>query len=668
MSNQNSTQKPTLIQNLKDLPTQLSRPQCVLHKHEILVCGGAYKRECYSYHTIKNEYKFICEYPNNVILSGHCVVKLIDNNNKDNNEIILLSFGGNQFISRHTLVMKYISVWSDDSSENEMNKSTKLKNYNQWIPFTGNHNNSINIGNDNDNYSGVRAVIGGKNNNLLFITSYYNNISVFDLNIFKFIKHDKLPCVVMYHCFVLKQEKQNNNKMILFYKKTGLSIKYNEDHNSFQFNKLSVCKNFESLYDYSYVCINDIILFFGGYSLKGNKHIISKAVYKYSIQSNTWTTFEFTLPIILYNSFGILNEDNTYIHIIGGSDDKENAALTHVKTKVCTWDPINLSKNEVKIIIEHWIRILTIKLGWINDFNKIIIKYVSGFQLLMVLQAHNTVKSVSFSADNRNIVSASYDNTVRIWDVISGKQLQVLRGHTDRVFTAKFSPDGHNVVSCSKDGTIRLWDINTETEIMKFGGYFDKIFDVNFSPNGKYIVSGLQDNIIRLWDVHSGIEIKQLLGHSKSVLSTQFSPDGKMIVSSSIDKTINIWDVKSGEILKQFKRYSDSIANVKFSPDGKFIIFCLSDNTIQIWNIETGIEWKILKGHTSHVNDVKYFPDGETILSCSSDNTIQLWNVKSGKRIQMLEGHSQTVKSVDVSPNGNAIVSGSTDCTIRIWG
>ncbi|ETO15090.1 hypothetical protein RFI_22274 [Reticulomyxa filosa] len=136
------------FQILKDLSNQFSQSQCVLYKHEILIC------ECYSYHTLKNEYKFICKYPSAIKLHGHCVVKLINNN-----EITLLSFGG---LFKHTLIMKYVSIWSDISK--------KLNNHNEWIPFTDNHNHPIIIGRDEDDY-------------------WWN---VFDLNIFQFIKHDIL--------------------------------------------------------------------------------------------------------------------------------------------------------------------------------------------------------------------------------------------------------------------------------------------------------------------------------------------------------------------------------------------------------------------------------------------------------------------------------------------
>ncbi|ETO02280.1 hypothetical protein RFI_35156, partial [Reticulomyxa filosa] len=92
------------------------------------------------------------------------------------------------------------------------------------------------------------------NNNLLFITYYYDKISVFNLNTFKFIKYFHLPtnnCIGC-HCFVSKseneqeqgmmkinEEKNKQNQMLLFCMKTGLSIEYDEDNNTFQCYKLS---------------------------------------------------------------------------------------------------------------------------------------------------------------------------------------------------------------------------------------------------------------------------------------------------------------------------------------------------------------------------------------------------------------------------------------------
>ncbi|ETO06658.1 hypothetical protein RFI_30735, partial [Reticulomyxa filosa] len=257
----------TLFQSLKDWLNPLSLSQA-----------------CYSYHILKNECKLICKYPSDVTLEGHCVVKLADNNN----EITLLSFGGNTNI-RHTLVMKYVSVWSND---NEINKSKKLNNYNKWVPFTDNHNNRIHTGRDRLLY--WNACDDWWKQQSFVIITYYYYISVFNLNTFQFIKHDRLP-TDNWICITAL--------MILFCEKTGLSIDYDEDDNTFQFCKLPVCDDIAPFFRYAYVFVNDTILFFGGWNGKfGDKKIASKAVHKYSIRKNKWKIFQNTLlrPLFVF--------------------------------------------------------------------------------------------------------------------------------------------------------------------------------------------------------------------------------------------------------------------------------------------------------------------------------------------------------------------------------
>ncbi|ETO08018.1 hypothetical protein RFI_29374 [Reticulomyxa filosa] len=348
------------FQTLKELPTPLNESQCVLHEHEILICGGYRQRVCYSYHTLKNEYKFVCEYPSHIEVNGHCVLKLVDNN-KDNNQITLLSFGGHKYFKKHTLVMKYVSVWSNilDIS----NKSNEFNNHNKWTPFTDNDNHPVIIGRDNDEYRGVRSVIGGRNNNLLFITYIPNNISIFDLNTFQFIKHHTLPTqgLISYHCFVSNSENgqgqemmktnKQNYQMLLFKETTGLSIEYDEDNNTFQFHQLPVCDDIAPFYRYAYVCINDIVLFFGG--CNWSYSVISKSVHKYSIRENRWMTFKNTLLSPLYNRVAVLSEEDNYIHIIGGENDKHESVTAHMKTKVREWDPSQLVIIYLFILMKH---------------------------------------------------------------------------------------------------------------------------------------------------------------------------------------------------------------------------------------------------------------------------------------------------------------------------
>ncbi|ETO22761.1 mycorrhiza-induced NACHT/WD40-repeat domain protein, NWD [Reticulomyxa filosa] len=630
--------------------------------------------ECYSYHTLKNQYKYICSYPDNITLENHNVIKLVSNNP---NDIILLYFGGFVNEIKHTLMMKYVSVW--DEGEIELRNT---KDYNKWMDFTNDSNEPICIGRESDEYRGVRVVIGGSNNHLLFIVYCPNVIDVFDLNKLQHIKRDILPIGhvwVLFHCFVSKMENrteqmgQKKTEMLLFRCETGLSIEYDEDNNTFQFYTVRVCTTLGRLKYYSYIRVKDVILFFGGHNFTFGA---ANTVHKYSIRENKWMKFEHTLPIPLYGCAGLISDDDTYVHILGGKNNDNFILSTHMKTEFKAWmgketekekqwimeedekrelEEINSELKEMKQeisakklkrqieiehIIEHWLRLLSIKKGWIDDFT-VIIRY---FKPLKIFQGHSDfVDSVQFSPDCSKIVSSSKDKTIRIWNIKSGKEIRILEGHFDDVNNVKFSTKEN-----SKDIQIMLQVLN-------------------FSPCGRNIVSGSWDGTIRFWDVNSGQEIKILEGHSSVINDVHFSPDGQTVVSSSKDQTVVIWDVKSGKKIIELENHSHNVTRAQFSSDALSVVSCSRDKTILIWNVKSGTVEQQLDGHNSAVNDVKFSPDGQTIVSCSESKTIRLWDVKFGMEIQKLQWHSNYVTGVDFSSDGNAIASCSIDKTIRLW-
>jgi WD40 repeat protein len=68
------------------------------------------------------------------------------------------------------------------------------------------------------------------------------------------------------------------------------------------------------------------------------------------------------------------------------------------------------------------------------------------------------VDSAHFSHDGQKIVSASWDNSVRVWSAATGECEQTLVGHSGWVNSAQFSPDGLKIVSASDDKSgVRLW-------------------------------------------------------------------------------------------------------------------------------------------------------------------------------------------------------------------
>jgi len=100
------------------------------------------------------------------------------------------------------------------------------------------------------------------------------------------------------------------------------------------------------------------------------------------------------------------------------------------------------------------------------------------------------------------VVTASGDNTARLWDAATGASLAALQGHTGSVYWTAFSPDGARVVTTSGDNTARLWDAATGAALAVLQGHTGQVRSAAFSPNGSWIVTASpDDNTARLWAV-----------------------------------------------------------------------------------------------------------------------------------------------------------------------
>ena len=66
---------------------------------------------------------------------------------------------------------------------------------------------------------------------------------------------------------------------------------------------------------------------------------------------------------------------------------------------------------------------------------------------------------------------------------------------------AAFSPDGKMVLSSSYDNTMRLWDVESAKELHRFESDTEGVWGISFSPDGKWAISGNSDKTVRLWQL-----------------------------------------------------------------------------------------------------------------------------------------------------------------------
>lgn len=109
------------------------------------------------------------------------------------------------------------------------------------------------------------------------------------------------------------------------------------------------------------------------------------------------------------------------------------------------------------------------------------------------------VNHVAFSPDGRYIVSASFDNSIKLWDGRDGKFISTFRGHVASVYQVAWSSDCRLLVSSSKDTTLKVWDVRTRKLAVDLPGHKDEVYTVDWSIDGKRVCSGGKDKMMRLW-------------------------------------------------------------------------------------------------------------------------------------------------------------------------
>ena len=292
---------------------------------------------------------------------------------------------------------------------------------------------------------------------------------------------------------------------------------------------------------------------------------------------------------------------------------------------------------------------------------------VSDCQQIVFCKGHTDwIRSLTFSPDGITLASASFDKTVKLWDIRTGECLKTFQGH-GRVNSVSISPDGTTLASGSDDKTVKLWDIRTGECLKTFQGHTDAVESVEISRDGRIVASSSSDETIKLWNISSGECLNTLRGHTNIVLSVAISPDNTTLASGSSDKTIKLWDIRTGECLKTLHGHTNRIRSVAISSNCVILASVGYDRQVKLWDIKTGECLNTLQEHTDWVRSVAISPDSATLLSGSDDQTVKLWDINTGECLKTLRGYINFIRSVTISPDNTVIVSGNEDQTVKLW-
>ncbi|XP_023957434.2 F-box and WD repeat domain containing protein 10B [Chrysemys picta bellii] len=208
-----------------------------------------------------------------------------------------------------------------------------------------------------------------------------------------------------------------------------------------------------------------------------------------------------------------------------------------------------------------------------------------------VISGHaGSIKAVFLNEKKGFVLSASFDLSIRCWNIFTGACVKILNGHSGTITCLDVYKN--RVVSGARDCMVKVWDLSTG-RCIKTLKHKDAIWTAKI--NNTHIVSGCEKGLVKVWHVDTCVLIKTLEGHQGPVKSLAF--DQWHLVTGSSDGFVLGWSMvgKHKRCLMAF-RHPQEVLYLAFLY--LRVISGCADGKIRIFNFLTGTCLKVMRANS----------------------------------------------------------------------
>ena len=277
------------------------------------------------------------------------------------------------------------------------------------------------------------------------------------------------------------------------------------------------------------------------------------------------------------------------------------------------------------------------------------------------------------------LLSASTDKTVKAWNFRTDPEdytnMRTYYGHKEAVKSVRYSGDGASFVTASFDRTIKVWDIETGTCTGSFSNGSIPSQALFSEREPTVVLSACKNRCVMQYDLRSGEMVQEYNYHLDAVNSVTFYDEGNRFMSTSDDKKILLWDYNTPTPHKYIAEpHMHSMPTATLSPDSAHIAGQCMDNTIRVYSTQGRFSLaknKEFKGHivSGYACQVAFSPNGRFLASGDEAGQLWFWDWLRCRRIKALRGHSNgpciALKWHPLRPS--CLVSCGWDGKIKIW-
>ncbi|KAJ2795566.1 hypothetical protein H4S07_006451, partial [Coemansia furcata] len=200
------------------------------------------------------------------------------------------------------------------------------------------------------------------------------------------------------------------------------------------------------------------------------------------------------------------------------------------------------------------------------------------------------IYSTQYSGSGGLVASASFDKTVRVWDIGEQKSVAVLEGHQQSVFDVAWREDSAALTSAAFDRTCIEWDIATKaaTTQLQCEGLVQCVRYSTHNP--RVIYAGDSSGFISIHDTRQAQSATKLSNDGAMVNTIYCFNDETRLVSGDRNGEIKMWDVRIGRFMRLVsadaqRRAISHISVVKNEKSGtEFMATNSYDNVLRVYD------------------------------------------------------------------------------------
>ncbi|KAF9422411.1 hypothetical protein BGZ94_008590 [Podila epigama] len=279
------------------------------------------------------------------------------------------------------------------------------------------------------------------------------------------------------------------------------------------------------------------------------------------------------------------------------------------------------------------------------------------------------VQEVKFSNNGDFFVSVGSDGKIFLYDGKTGDKIKELstaeHGHSGTIFALSWSADDKRLLTSSADQTAKIWDIETSSVVNTFdfacGASGINGQQVGNIWKGDSLLSLSLSGDLNYLDPSTSQTSRIIKGHQKGITAFAISEDKKTFVTGSYDGRVVSWDGSSGEG-HPLEESSHSNQVMQVVSSGNQFISAGMDDTVKVTAIESSKAQDVSIISTGALPRGVSASDDKTIV-VATENEIQI--IQGGKKVDSLNvGYNAT--SVAINAQGNVVAIGAQDAKVYL--